>query len=509
MSLHITPLLLLVSTTMLGCAMAPRAHAQRGSEPPAAPREFRAAWVATVSNIDWPTKPGLSTEEQQAEAIAILDRAVELNLNAIVLQVRTSADALYDSRYEPWSYFLTGEQGKAPDPYYDPLRFWIDESHKRGLQLHAWFNPYRARHGGAKYEAAENHVSKTNPRVVREFHNWQWLDPAEPQAQDLTYNVFMDVVRRYDVDGIHIDDYFYPYPDYLKNEDFPDEEPWQRYQKQGGKLSRDDWRRAQVDQLIERVYAGTKRMKRHVQFGISPFGISRPGRPPEVKSSFDQYAKLYADTELWLDRGWLDYWTPQLYWTTTSPQPYEPLLKFWVEKNTKNRNLWPGNFTSKLGEKPKEGAPDEWTPEELVRQIEITRATQGATGNVHFSMRTFIRDHRGINQVLKDGPYREPALVPTSPWLDDRPPPQPQVRWLRGGTPAVSLRPGRGETTTLYSVYTRHGDQWRFNVYPSSVQTIELRPDPELGPVTTVVVAAVDRLGNESRRVTIQAPRGQ
>jgi uncharacterized lipoprotein YddW (UPF0748 family) len=502
--LILRPLLCLVVIVAGGCAAGRATMAQSSADqPPPAPREFRAAWVATVSNIDWPTKPGLSTQQQQQEAIAILDRAKELNLNAIVLQVRTSADAFYPSKYEPWSYFLTGQQGKRPDPYYDPLQFWITESHKRGIQLHAWFNPYRARHGGAKYQASPDHVSRRNPKIVREFNNWQWLDPAEPGAQDLTYNVFMDVVRRYDVDGIHIDDYFYPYPDYLKNADFPDDEPWQRYQKAGGKLSRDDWRRAQVDQLIERVYAGTKKLKRHVQFGISPFGISRPGRPPEVKSGFDQYAKLYADTELWLEKGWLDYWTPQLYWTTGSPQPYEPLLRFWVERNTRDRNLWPGNFTSKLGEKPKEGASDDWTPEELVKQIEITRQMEGATGNVHFSMRSFMRNDRGIVEVLKDGPYREPALVPTSFWLDDRAPNPPDARVLRGGTAAISVRPGRGERIALYAVYTKHGEQWKFHTYPAETRTIELHSDPQLGPVTRVAVAGVDRLGNESRRVLL------
>jgi uncharacterized lipoprotein YddW (UPF0748 family) len=527
-----------VTCLTFGCNAAPTANlsAGGGNEPPAAPREFRAAWVATVANIDWPTKPGLSTAEQQAEAIRILDTARELNLNAIVLQVRTACDALYDSRYEPWSYYLTGEQGQPPRPYYDPLKFWVDEAHKRGLELHAWFNPYRARHGGAKYETSRDHVSRTQPQIVREFNNWQWLDPAEPAAQDQTYNVFLDVVRRYDVDGIHIDDYFYPYPDYLKNADFPDEDAWQRYQKAGGTLSRGDWRRQSVDQLIQRIYEGIKNAKRHVQFGISPFGIAQPGKPPEVKSSFNQYEALYADAELWLREGWLDYWTPQLYWKIDSPQPYAALLRWWVEQNVHNRHIWPGNYTSRVGERPpaefkptttQAALPPEelekerqkfeadrrartWDAQEIVDQIEVTREIEGATGNVHFSMKAFLNNWQGLNDALRAGPYAEPALVPATPWLDDRPPNAPEVRITRdrrSGRQRVTWRAGRGERPWQYAVWARHGDTWRFSVHPAASTGMDLVADETGATPVSVVVSAVDRSGNESRRVTQAVPR--
>ena len=188
------------------------AGAVGGDVPPPAPREFRAAWVSTVANIDWPSKPNLSAAKQQLEAVAILDRAKALNLNAIVLQVRPAADAIYPSSIEPWSEYLTGLQGLAPQPYYDPLHFWVTQAHLRGLELHAWFNPYRARQNGARSPAAPNHVSRTRPTAVKSYGKYLWMDPGEEAAVQQTLDVVLDVVRRYDIDGVHIDDYFYPYP---------------------------------------------------------------------------------------------------------------------------------------------------------------------------------------------------------------------------------------------------------------------------------------------------------
>ena len=213
---------------------------------PDIPREFRGVWVATVANIDWPSKPGLSTQAQQDELIAILDRCVEMNFNAVVLQVRPTADALYASELEPWSYFLTGEMGKAPEPFYDPLTFAVEQAHERGLELHTWFNPYRALHPTNKGKVADNHISKTHPEVVHKYGPYLWMDPAEPLVQQHSLDVIMDVVNRYDIDGVHMDDYFYPYivqDDEGNDVDFPDDRAWNVYQKAGGRLGRSDWRR--------------------------------------------------------------------------------------------------------------------------------------------------------------------------------------------------------------------------------------------------------------------------
>ena len=249
----------------LGAAFASRAANYEPSTvvPPEPVREFRGAWVATVVNIDWPSQKGLSTQEQKAELVAILDRAAQLKLNTIVFQVRPSCDAFYASRIEPWSEYLSGTMGKPPAPFYDPLAFAIEEAHKRGLELHAWFNPYRARLLTAKSFAASNHVTVTRPQLVRHYGEFLWLDPGEKDAQDYSLSVIMDVVQRYDVDGIHFDDYFYPYKvpagsgKYL---DFPDNPSWKRYGT-GGKLSRDDWRRENVNRFVERVYKSIKLTK--------------------------------------------------------------------------------------------------------------------------------------------------------------------------------------------------------------------------------------------------------
>ena len=312
----------------LGPGVAPGAG---GDLPPPAPREFRAAWVSTVANIDWPSKPNLNADKQQAEAIAILDRARALNLNAIVLQVRPAADAIYPSKLEPWSEYLTGLQGQAPQPWYDPLKFWITQAHARGLELHAWFNPYRARQNGARSPAAPNHISRANPAAVKSYGKYLWMDPGEDSAVKQTLDVVLDVVRRYDIDGVHIDDYFYPYPIEAPGTtgaegialegktgkyevEFPDGPSFQRYVGGGGKLDRSAWRRQNVNKLIEALYEEIHREKSWVRFGISPFGIGRPDRRPAGINGFSQYDKLYADAETWLQNGWLDYFTPQLYW---------------------------------------------------------------------------------------------------------------------------------------------------------------------------------------------------
>ncbi|HWL40671.1 MAG TPA: family 10 glycosylhydrolase, partial [Gemmatimonadaceae bacterium] len=299
-----------------------------GAAPPVR-REFRAVWVASVRNIDWPSKPGLSTQEQKDELIGILDRSAALRLNAVILQVRPAADALYASPYEPWSEYLTGRMGKAPDPYYDPLEFAVNEAHRRGLELHAWFNPYRARHPSSRSPASRDHISRTHPSLVKTYGTHLWMDPGERLIREHSIKVVLDVVKRYDIDGVHIDDYFYPYQVLDKNKKvvpFPDDASYRRAMKKGPKLERDDWRRQNVDHLIQRMYDEVKKVKPWVLVGISPFGIWRPGNPPGVVG-LDQYATLYADAKKWEQEGWLDYLTPQIYWQVESKgQPYAKLL---------------------------------------------------------------------------------------------------------------------------------------------------------------------------------------
>lgn len=499
-------LVLALLFAMVGCRSAasepPATTQAERPEPPPATREFRGVWVATVANIDWPSKPGLTTEQQKAEALAILDKAADLNLNVIVLQVRTSCDALYASNLEPWSYFLTGEQGKAPEPFYDPLQFWVEEAHRRGLELHAWFNPFRAKASGQTYPDAAGHLSRARPDLVKTYGNdktrYLWLDPGEPDARAHSLAVFLDVVRRYDIDGVHIDDYFYPYP--VGSVPFPDDPAWARYLASGGKLSRDDWRREQINAFIRDLYAGIKQIKPHVKFGISPFGIWKPGHPESVRG-FNQYEKLYADARLWLREGWCDYFSPQLYWRIDAPQQSFPaLLAWWVEQNHRFRILAPGQFTSRVGDK---GRP--YSVEQIVSQVFVARHLPGSSGTIHFSMIALMQNREGIADELKKTAYPTPALVPATPWTDNEPPLAPalDVRENRERT-VLTLRvtPAAGEPAWKWTIYTRRGDEWSMRVVPASRVEVVFTDDRH-APITAVAVAAVDRSGNESGRTVV------
>jgi len=467
---------------------------------PRAEREFRAAWVATVANIDWPSEPGLSTEEQKAEAIAILDTAQNLNLNAIIFQVRPHCDALYNSNIEPWSYYLTGEQGKAPEPYYDPLTFWVDEAHKRGMELHAWFNPYRAHHpiGG---KITEHSIINKKPHLAKKLSSgFVWLDPAMKETQKHSMDVILDVVKRYDIDGVHIDDYFYPYPSYNDGEDFPDDDSWKEYQKAKGKLSRGDWRRKAVNDFVRDLYVNMKAEKRHVKFGISPFGIWRPNHPKSIKG-FDQYEKLYADARLWLQKGWVDYFTPQLYWTINKiPQSYPVLLGWWDRQNIKHRNLWPGLFTSKV-------VDSTWI-DENINQIMVTRGiVHHNPGHVHFSMKAFLRnDSLGFNNALTSSVYKKQALVPTSPWLDNKAPKAPLSISLQVDSTDTKINWEIENTDDVFvsAVYYKYGKFWNHKIItdntlsiPSYFTQISKEDTTDIA-LTKVAITNVDRCGNES-----------
>ena len=472
---------------------------------PPAPREFRAAWVATVANIDWPSRPDLSTVQQQSEIIKILDTARALKLNAIVLQVRPSADAIYPSALEPWTEYLTGTQGQAPQPMYDPLEMWVREAHARGLELHAWLNPYRVRQARAQSALAPNNIANTHPNAVKTYGDMLWMDPAEPVAVQRTLDVVRDVVRRYDVDGIHIDDYFYPYPAQGPDKtemEFPDEPAWLRYLAGGGQSSRADWRRQQVNGLVQAMHQTIQQEKPWVRFGISPFGLGRPDlRTPGIQG-FSQYDKLYADAELWLKQGWLDYFAPQLYWPIDQkPQAFEVLLDSWVKENTAGRHIWPGLYTSRIDSTPKT-----WVPQEIENQIRAVRKQPGSTGHIHFSMVALLQNRADLATMLQRDLYSQAALVPATPWLGGGAPAAPIVPAANRNpiTREISLKPQaslQGTQTALWSVWTRYGTQWRYSVIPNVNAALSIQPDPVFGEPDQVVISAVSRLGLESQRV--------
>jgi len=495
------PLALAALMLAAACTHAPPgASPSPAGEVPAPRRELRGVWVATVANIDWPSRPGLPADSQRAELMAVFDRAEALHMNLVVFQVRPHGDALYRSELEPWSEYLTGAQGRAPDVDWDPLEVAVAEAHRRGMELHAWFNPYRASHPIAKSPQAATHVSRTHPEVVRRYGRYLWMDPGEPLVQEHTVRVILDVVRRYDVDGVHIDDYFYPYPEKDSagaNIDFPDEPSWTRYRAGGGRLARDDWRRENVNALVRRLDREVHRAKPWVKFGISPFGIWRPGNPPQIVTSFDQYAMLYADARKWLREGWGDYHSPQLYWPIAQTgQSYPVLLDWWVRENVRGRHLWPGNFTSRTFE----GAPTPWTANEVIGQIYVTRGRPGATGNIHFSIKAFALNKDSLSERLVREAYRDHALPPATPWLARGRPGAPLLAASRdaAGAAAVSLRAGGGPAPLWWAVRARTGGRWTVDVLPAARAAWTPPPGTD-----RVAVSAVDRLGMEGPLATL------
>lgn len=460
---------------------------------PSPQREFRGAWVATVANIDWPSERGLSVTRQKAELIAILDRAAQLKLNALIFQVRPACDALYPSSIEPWSEYLSGTMGTRPEPYYDPLAFAVEQAHKRGLELHAWFNPYRALHHSNKSPVSANHISKTKPQLVKKYGKYLWLDPGEKEVQEYSLSVVMDVVKRYDIDGVHFDDYFYPYKEKdARGEelDFPDDASWQRFGRGSG-LSRDDWRRENVNQFIRRVYQSIKLTKPWVKFGVSPFGIWRPGNPVQIQGH-DAYAKLYADSRKWLSSGWVDYFAPQLYWTIDQKeQSFPVLLNWWAQQNPTHKHLWPGLSTASAAK---------WKPGEISRQIQLDRKQSGSTGHIHWSMKSLM-NNRTLADELAQNVYSEPALIPPTPWLDSVSPPKPTLRAKLERTSKVKLtwEPAKGEKAWLWLVQYRRASKWTNEVLPADTRARLL----EGTPPDAIAISAVDRLGNASQPATL------
>jgi len=378
--------------------------------------EFRGVWIATVDNIDWPAKGMVNVEDQKAEFIRQLEMHKANGMNAMIVQVRPSADAFYPSKYEPWSQWLTGVQGKAPSPYYDPLKFMIEETHRRGMEFHAWCNPYRADFQIGKSSIAPNHITKTHPEWFLTYGDKKYFDPSNTDAQQFVVDVITDIVKRYDVDAIHMDDYFYPYR--IAGKEFPDQAA---YESSGTSLSKDDWRRSNVDSIISMLSSAIKKEKPWVKFGISPFSVWRnKDQDPDgsdSKASQTNYDDLYADVLLWLKNGWIDYVAPQLYLEIgNSKIAYEKLLDWW-SKHAFGRHLYIGQGIYRAGENNAA-----WkNPNELPEQIQLLRQYPNVQGSIYFSSTTFDRNPNGWNDSLRNNYYREPAQIPPMDWLPKKP----------------------------------------------------------------------------------------
>jgi uncharacterized lipoprotein YddW (UPF0748 family) len=434
--------------------------------PAPVPREFRGMWIATVGNIDWPSKPGLPAAQQQAELRALLDGAQRLNLNAVVFQVRTAADALYESALEPWSEYLSGRMGQPPSPRWDPLRFACEEAHARGLELHAWINPYRARYHGSRSPAAASHVSRKHADWTVSYGRYLWLDPGHAEAQAHTLRVVTDLVRRYDLDGLHIDDYFYPYPEKVAGNGsllaFPDQASFGRYQRGGGRLARDDWRRDNVNRFVERLAAAVHGEKAWVKFGISPFGIWRPGSPPGIQG-LDQFATLYADARLWLNRGWADYFAPQLYWPTSRrEQSFPELLRWWTAQNTQDRLMIPGLSSASIGK--------DRASTDIANQVRHARELK-ADGVLFWNASSLRLNKGGVVTGLTEELFSSPALTPPTPWLGTNAPSRPEltVEFQAGGARADFSwnRGAKAEPARVLVFQSRIARSWRTEVLPA------------------------------------------
>lgn len=377
-------------------------------------REMRAVWIASVANIDWPSRSGLTTLEQQRELVELLDLVKAYNMNTVILQIRPAADAFYPSDLEPWSQWLTGVQGQAPSPFYDPLDFAIRECRKRGIDIHLWLNPYRAELDTARNALSDNHPMKLNPEWFVNYGRMSYFNPGLSETRNHVANVVADLVRRYDIDAIHFDDYFYPYP--LQGIEFPDSTAFTKYPRGFLPEEKDDWRRDNVDLIIRQLQDTIKSIKPHVEFGISPFGVWRndnmDAKGSASRAGVTNYDDLYADILKWQKEGWIDYVTPQLYWHIGMVAADYSILAQWWSENTYGCPTYIGHGLYRIDA---ESPVEQWhTSEEIARQLDIIRATPNLGGSMFFSAKHLRTNPEGLKETLLARHYKHPALPPVN-----------------------------------------------------------------------------------------------
>ncbi len=461
--------------------------------PPPVAREFRAAWVSPVEGGEWPSRTGMSDVEQQQQLEQLLDRAAAIGLNAVVLHVRPAADALYPTARAPWSSYLVGNGGA---PGYDPLAFAVREAHRRGLQLHVWFNPFRAAPPDQHEARGARQIAAQHPEWLVRYGSQRWIDPGFPDARRDVLESLFEVVDKYDIDALHLDDYFYPYREEAtvthrvrvgrrvrrvtttETIAFDDSRSWARY---GHGDDRASWRRDNVSEFVQQLYAGVKARKPWVLVGISPFGIWRPGSPAGV-SGLDSYAEIYADSRRWLREGWLDYLAPQLYWASDGEQArFRKLDAWWRGENPHQRHVWPGLLTMRVAE-----GHNRWPAGEIAHEIELLRAARQPTGesqgHVHFRLKSLLADAIGaLGDRLAGTLYADRALPPASPWLGAAAPAAPRFVGCAGPTgpddPRV-LTVAAGDTTRVRWWLARWRDAhgaWTTQVLPGDTPAVSAR----------------------------------
>ena len=477
------------------------AQVQTGSAYPK--REFRAAWIQSVNG----QFRGMPTEKLKQNLIGQLNSLQKAGINAIIFQVRPEADALYASRLEPWSRFLTGVQGKAPEPYWDPMQFMIDECHKRGMEFHAWINPYRTK-TTLKSELAPNHVYNIHPEWFVTYGDQLYFDPALPESRRHICMVVSDIVSRYDVDAIHIDDYFYPYP--IKGKDFPDDASFARFG--GGFSNKGDWRRSNVNVLIKKLHETIREIKPWVKFGVSPFGIYRNESSDPLGSKtkgLQNYDDLYADVLLWAREGWIDYNIPQIYWHIGHPvADYETLVKWWA-RNTENRPLFIGQSVMNTVQN---ADPKNPSINQLPRKMALQRAYQTIGGSCQWPASAVVENAGKYRDALIAEYHKYPALPPVFDFMDNEAPANVRKMkpvWTEDGYILFWTAPKYKEEMNRaiqYVVY-RFNDKEKVNIDdPSHIVAITRDnfyklPYEDGKTKYRYVVTALDRLHNESKSV--------
>ncbi|MBA9075926.1 glycoside hydrolase family 10 protein [Rufibacter quisquiliarum] len=470
-------------------------------------RELRGVWIATVANIDWPSQKGLSAVTQMEEFRYILDEHQKNGINALFVQVRPTTDAFYRTDKELWSHWLTGKQGQEPNPPYDPLAFQIEEAHQRGMEFHAWFNPYRATHDTVSANISPKHITKTKPEWFVTYAGKKYFKPGLPEVRAYIVNIIMDVVRNYDIDAVHFDDYFYPYP---TKDPFPDDEDFAKYGTNF--TNKDDWRRYNVDEVIRVLSDSIKAEKPYVKFGISPFAIwrnaSQDPRGSDTKGGLTNYDHLYADVRGWLEKGWIDYNVPQLYFHIGYlVADYAKMLDWWA-KNSFGKHNYIGQGTYRVNN---DARFKEWSnPLESGNQIRLNRANSGVHGSVYFSSKSVMSNPLGVQDSLRQNFYKNPALVPTMPWKDNVAPLVPTGLKAHATLEGVSLywnapapAPDK-ETARYYVIYRVLSGQTINPENPAHILKVHNGPtsftdtSAKPGQRYTYGITAVDRLHNES-----------
>ncbi len=477
-------------------------------------RQFRAMWIASVVNIDWPSRTGLPVAEQQAEYLHWLDVARSRNLNAVVVQIRPTADAFWPSPYEPWSQYLTGVQGQ--DPGYDPLAFAVTEAHKRNLEFHAWFNPYRVSMQDDPSKLIPSHPARVHPDWVQAYGGKLYYDPGVPAVRAFVEDAMLDAITRYDIDGVHFDDYFYPYP--VGTEQFPDDATFARYG--GGFTDKLDWRRHNIDALVHELSQRMHAAKPWLKFGISPFGVWRnKATDPtgsDTTAGVQTYDDLGADTRKWVREQWLDYINPQVYWALGfEPAAYDVIVPWWSDTVAGTHvQLYIGEATYKQGTSTQ--SPGWMVPTEIADHLAFDQRYPQVDGNVYFSAKDVLADRLGNMTEVVNRYYTHPALVPAAPHLGGRAPLLPLIthagreadgvhlNWFSAtgggvfGKPASYAvyrfdgthvdRCGLADGSHLVATQRRAGNGSQSYTDPTAVP----------GQTYTYVVTALDRLATES-----------